>query len=34
MTRGEHGHPEVEGYGRTRVEDITAKPTPEAPPGS
>jgi ethanolamine permease len=32
MTRGEHGHPETEGYGRTRVEDIdTTTTTPEAP---
>jgi ethanolamine permease len=22
LTRGEHGHPETEGYGTTRVEDI------------
>jgi ethanolamine permease len=33
MTRGEHGHPEVEGYGQTRVEEIsgeqTAVPTQE-----
>jgi ethanolamine permease len=32
MTRGEHGHPETEGYGRTRVEDIAPTTTPEAPP--
>ena len=24
LTRGEHGHPELEGYGKTRVEDIPA----------
>ncbi len=37
MTRGEHGQPELEGYGRTRVEDIapTTTPTKPAPsPGS
>jgi ethanolamine permease len=27
VTRGEHGHPEIEGYGRTRVEE--ARPLPE-----
>ena len=33
MTSGEHGHPEREGYGRTRVEDIaTGTTTPEIPP--
>ena len=32
MTRGEHGHPETEGYGHTRVEDIgTTTTTPEEP---
>jgi len=28
MTRGEHGHPEEEGYGKTHVEEIGATPTP------
>jgi ethanolamine permease len=33
MTRGEHGHPETEGYGRTRVADTEgAALTPSAPP--
>jgi ethanolamine permease len=34
MTRGEHGHPETEGYGRTRVEDISGQrpTTAETPP--
>jgi ethanolamine permease len=33
MTSGEHGHPEREGYGRTRVEDIApGTTTPEIPP--
>jgi ethanolamine permease len=32
MTRGEHGHPETEGYGRTRVEDVGGQPAPSAPP--
>jgi ethanolamine permease len=33
MTRGEHGHPETEGYGTTRVEDVAGRPvTPETPP--
>jgi ethanolamine permease len=33
MTAGEHGHPEREGYGRTRVEDIArGTTTPETPP--
>jgi ethanolamine permease len=31
MTRGEHGHPETEGYGTTHVEDI-ARGTPATPP--
>jgi ethanolamine permease len=26
LTRGAHGHPETEGYGKTRVEDIPADP--------
>jgi ethanolamine permease len=33
MTRGEHGHPEIEGYGKTRVRDIAggeAEGAPEA----
>ena len=40
MTRGEHGHPEVEGYGRTRLEGVAetreepAAPTAPTPPGS
>jgi hypothetical protein len=25
MTRGEHGHPEREGYGTTHVSDISAQ---------
>jgi ethanolamine permease len=39
MTRGEHGHPEIEGYGHTRVEETmatavtSAEPNPEPPPG-
>ena len=32
MTRGEHGHPETEGYGKTRVEDIGRRETPPMPP--
>jgi ethanolamine permease len=33
MTRGEHGHPEEEGYGQTHVEEITGRSaTPTAPP--
>ena len=28
MTRGEHGHPEREGYGTTRVSDIDATAVP------
>ena len=34
MTRGEHGHPETEGYGTTRVEDVVGRkqtPPPERP---
>ena len=27
MTRGEHGHPESEGYGSTRVEDVAGRAT-------
>jgi ethanolamine permease len=27
LTRGEHGHPEEEGYGRTHVADTTATDT-------
>jgi ethanolamine permease len=30
MTRGEHGHPEEEGYGKTHVEEIAAGTTPTA----
>ena len=34
MTRGEHGHPESEGYGTTHVEDVTktASTTPAERP--
>ena len=34
MTRGEHGHPEREGYGRTSVDDIAGAEdtTPDRPP--
>ena len=33
LTRGEHGHPETEGYGKTRIEDIKEPgvPAPPAP---
>jgi len=33
LTRGEHGHPETEGYGKTRIEDIKepGRPAPPAP---
>ena len=34
MTRGEHGHPETEGYGKTRIEDIGVSETPPMPPES
>ena len=34
MTRGEHGHPELEGYGRTRVEEAGAEARPRATPAS
>jgi ethanolamine permease len=30
MTRGEHGHPEREGYGKTRVEETRSSPEPPA----
>jgi ethanolamine permease len=30
MTRGEHGHPQEEGYGKTHVEEIAGTPTPTA----
>jgi ethanolamine permease len=34
VTRGEHGHPETEGYGRTRIEDIgAARGVAAEPPG-
>jgi hypothetical protein len=29
MTRGEHGHPESEGYGTTHVEDVGGTPSAE-----
>ncbi|MDQ3857082.1 MAG: ethanolamine permease [Actinomycetota bacterium] len=34
MTRGEHGHPETEGYGQTRVEDVAGRRAvpPQPPP--
>jgi ethanolamine permease len=33
MTRGERGHPEEEGYGKTHVDEIAGQPTtPAAPP--
>jgi len=32
LTRGEHGHPEREGYGSTRVTDIDPSTTPPAAP--
>jgi hypothetical protein len=28
MTRGEHGHPETEGYGQTSLADLPADTTP------
>jgi ethanolamine permease len=31
LTKGEHGHPEIEGYGKTHVTDIPAA-SAEAPP--
>jgi ethanolamine permease len=34
VTRGEHGHPETEGYGRTRVEEVGGRPAePKPEPG-
>jgi hypothetical protein len=34
MTRGEHGHPEEEGYGTTRVAEttVTDEPTTDTTP--
>jgi ethanolamine permease len=34
MTRGEHGHPEREGYGTTHVTDIQAEPTVKETPSA
>jgi ethanolamine permease len=31
LSQGEHGHPETEGYGRTRVEDYGRAPAEESP---
>ncbi len=34
LTRGEHGHPETEGYGKTRVADVLGGPADPSQPSS